>query len=281
MVESVLMAELSWPEFAEKIAGQAPVFLPIGATEQHGPHLPLNVDVVLPGEISAMVAREVGGIVAPVIPYGYRSQPRSGGGPGFPGTINLDAHTLVLVIRDIIRELGRHGVRRLVLLNGHFENGWPSVEGLDLGLRELRRDGITDMVAMRLEYWDFVRRETLDRLFPAGFPGTELEHASLLETSLMLALRPELVAMDKVPSDGPARFPTYDRHPPPPGYLPPSGVLADARGASAEKGGWLIGDHVRLIAAAVPGAGRCGPRAALCRDCQLHAAADCKRCCGA
>ena len=251
MAESVLMAELSWQEFDARIKVGAPVFLPVGATEQHGPHLPLNVDVILPGAICARVAEAVGGIVAPAIQYGYKSQPRSGGGPGFPGTLSLDGHTLALIIRDIIRELGRHGVRRLVIVNGHFENAWPSVEGLDLGLRELRRDGISDMTALRLEYWDFVRRETLERIFPEGFPGTELEHASRIETSLMLLLRPDLVEMDKVPADGPARFPTYDRHPPPPGYLPPSGVLADARGATAEQGQWLIEDHVRLIADAV------------------------------
>lgn len=252
MVDSVYLAELSWPQFAEKVASRVPVFLPLGTTEQHGPHLPLNVDVVLPTGVCERVAREVGGLVAPTIPYGYKSMPRSGGGEAFPGTLSLDANTFSLVVRDVIRGLGHHGVRRLVVLNGHFENSWPSVEGLDLGLRELRRDGITDMEVMRLEYWDFVERATLDRLFPNGFPGTELEHASLLETSLMLLLRPELVEMDKVPSDGPAKFPTYDRFPVPADYgLPLSGVLADARGSSAEKGGWLMADHVALIAKAV------------------------------
>jgi creatinine amidohydrolase len=83
----------------------------------------------------------------------------------------------VLVLRDIIRDMGVHGARRFVLVNGHFENAWPVVEGLDLALRELRRDGIADVTAMRLEYWDFVQRETLDRIFADGFPGTELEHA--------------------------------------------------------------------------------------------------------
>jgi creatinine amidohydrolase len=118
-------------------------------------------------------------------------------------------------------------------------------------MRELHRDGITDMVGLRLEYWDFVERATLDRLFPEGFPGTELEHASLLETSMMLLLRPELVEMDKVPSDGPAKFPTYDRTPVRPDLVPASGVLARAQGSTAEKGGWLIDDHVRLITEAV------------------------------
>lgn len=251
MVDSVYMAELSWPEYRSKVASGAPVFIPVGATEQHGPHLPLNVDVVLPTGVAERVARNVGGLVAPTIPYGYKSQARSGGGQSFPGTTSLDAQTLALVVRDIIRNLGAHGVRRFVVVNGHFENAWPLVEGVDLGYREMRRDGIDDAKILRLEYWDFVRRETLNRLFPEGFPGTELEHASLLETSLMLLLRPDLVQMEKVPSDGPAKFPTYDVTPTPPGFGPASGVLAVAHGSTAEKGQWLIDDHVSLMTTAV------------------------------
>jgi creatinine amidohydrolase len=251
MVDSVFMAELSWPQWAQKIADGAIIFLPLGATEQHGPHLPLNVDVILPTGVCERVARATGGIVAPTIQYGYKSQPRSGGGQSFPGTTSLDANTLSLVIRDVIRDLAMHGARRFVLVIGHYENMHPSVEGLDLALRELRRDGITDITAMRLEYWDFVERETLDKIFPDGFPGTELEHASLIETSLMLLLRPDLVEVDKIPQQGRASFPPYDIHPPPPGYLRETGVLADARGATAEIGGWLMDDHVRLITEAV------------------------------
>ena len=248
---SVFLAEQSWPEFERRVAENVVVFLPLGATEQHGPHMAMSVDVVLPTAVCERVARAVGGLVAPTIPYGYKSMPRSGGGEAFPGTTSLDAQTFALVVRDVIRSLGRDGVRRLVVVNGHFENCWPAVEGVDLGLRELRRDGIADLQLMRLEYWDFVRRATLDRLFPDGFPGTELEHASLLETSLMLLLRPELVDMALVPDDGPAKFPTYDRFPVPDGFVPPSGVLARAERATAEYGQWLMDDHVELITSAV------------------------------
>ncbi|QJP12333.1 creatininase [Starkeya sp. ORNL1] len=251
MNDSALMAELSWPEFAEKVRQGATVFLPLGATEQHGPHMALGVDVILPTSVCERVARNIGGVVAPAVPYGYKSQPRSGGGESFPGTISLDAHTLSLVVRDVIRGLGHDGVRRVVVACGHFENMWPAIEGIDLALRELRRDGITDMQILRLEYWDFVRRETLDRLFPEGFPGTELEHASLLETSFMLLLRPDLVDMGKVPSDGPARVPAYDRYPQPSGFIPASGVLARAERAASEKGQWLLDDHVELVTQAV------------------------------
>src|SRR3712207_6089766 len=84
MTQSLFLAELSWPEFREKAAANVPVFLPLGATEQHGPHLAMNVDVVLPTAVCERVARKVGGLVPPTIPYGYKSRPRSGGGEAFP-----------------------------------------------------------------------------------------------------------------------------------------------------------------------------------------------------
>jgi creatinine amidohydrolase len=251
MKDSVLMAELTWPEYAAKVADGAPVFLPLGATEQHGPHMALSVDVLLASAVAERVAREVGGVVAPAIPYGYKSQPRSGGGESFPGTTSLRSQTLALVVRDILVGLARDGVRRVVIMCGHFENVWPAIEGIDLGLEDIRREGIEGMTVLRLEYWDFVARETLDRLFPDGFPGTELEHAALLETSAMLVVRPDLVDLGRVPSDGPARVPSYDRYPVPAGYIPPSGVLARAERASAEYGRLLFDDYVPRVAAAV------------------------------
>jgi len=247
MNNSVFMGEMTWPEWQARIAENAPVFLPVGSTEQHGPHMPLSCDVVLPTAVCERVARNVGGIVAPTIPYGYKSQERSGGGQSFPGTTSLDAHTLSLVLRDVIRDLCMHGVRRLAVVNGHFENNWPIIEGIDLALRELRREGVKDLIVVRFDYGEMVHRSTLDRLFPEGFPGTELEHASLMETSLMLLVRPDLVDMDKIPSDGPGNFPKYDRYPFWAGKVPPSGVLALAHGASAEKGGWLMDDCVSMM----------------------------------
>jgi creatinine amidohydrolase len=249
--ETCFMDQMTWVEWQAAVAAGAPILLPIGSTEQHGPQLPLGTDVTIPRTICERVAPAIGAIVAPAMPYGYKSQPKSGGGQSFPGTTSLDAHTFSLVIRDIVRDLGLHGVRRIAVLNGHFENAWPLVEGLDLAMRELRRDGIHDMILLRLELGDFVRRETLDRIFPKGFPGIELEHASLLETSIMLAMKPELVKPELIPSDGPAKFPLYDRLPFADGLVPPSGVLADARGSSAEIGNWIINDTIELVTAAL------------------------------
>lgn len=248
---ALFMEEMTWPEWQEKVAANAIILLPLGSTEQHGPQLPLGTDVFIPRTVCARIAPALGAIVAPAIPYGYKSQAKSGGGQTFPGTTSLDAHTLSLVVRDIVRDLGMHGVRRVVIVNGHFENAWPVIEGLDLAQRELRRDGITDMVVMRIELGDFVRRSTLDRIFPEGFPGIELEHAALMETSIMMSIKPDLVRASLIPSDGPAKFPLYDRLPFQIERIPPSGVLADARASRIEVGEWILEDNVTLVTEAI------------------------------
>ncbi|MCH4549511.1 MULTISPECIES: creatininase family protein [Rhizobium] len=141
MNESVFLADHTWPEAETKIDAGGPVFLPFGATEQHGHHMALNVDVVIATAICERVARAVGGLVAPTVPYGNRSQPSSGGGLAFPGTINLSAHTFSLVVRDILVDLYRQKVRRIVVLNGHCEKIWPSIEGIELALEVTGRQG--------------------------------------------------------------------------------------------------------------------------------------------
>ncbi len=251
MADTVFLAELSWPEFARRIAAGAPVFIPFGATEQHGRHMPLGVDAIIPTWISAEVARHCGGLVAPPIAYGNRSQPRSGGGPAFPGTINITATTLAWLLRDILTELYRHGARRLVVVNGHYENIWPSVEGIELALDHIGCERTQGLKILRIDHWELVRPETLARVFPDGYPGIELEHASVIETSIMLALRPELVDLAQAAHDGPARFKPYDRFPGPVAEVPASGVLSETKGSSVEKGRWLLADAVERTKEAV------------------------------
>ncbi|SDX74325.1 creatininase [Allgaiera indica] len=242
MKETVFYAELTWPEAEARIAAGAPVFLPLGATEQHGRHMALNVDVAVPTAISARAAARTGGLVLPAVAYGNRSQPKTGGGRGFPGTLNLTAHTFSLVVRDVICELYRQKVRKIVTVNGHYENIAPTIEGIELALDAIGRDRAGELVILRVDHWEMVRPETLDRIFPDGYPGIELEHASVLETSMMMALRPDLVDLSRAIHDGPACFLPYDRYPRPAEEVPSSGVLSLTQGSSAEKGEWLLAD---------------------------------------
>lgn len=251
MNDTVFYAELSWPEAARRVGAGAPLFLPLGSTEQHGHHMAMNVDVVLPTALCERVARAVGGLVLPPLAYGMRSQARTGGGPQFPGTVNISAGTFSALLRDILLDLFRQGARRIVLVNGHYENVWPSVEGVEMMLDALGPGRFETLKILRLDHWDMVRPETIERIFPDGYPGIALEHASVLETSMMLALRPDLVRLDAALDDGPALFKPYDRYPMPPEEVPPSGVLSMTKGSSAENGRWLIEDAVAGIEQAV------------------------------
>lgn len=248
----VHMNRMSWTQYRDRIAGERPpVFLPVGALEQHGPHLPLGTDALLASAIAAGAAALVGGIVAPALSYGYKSQPKCGGGQHFCGTTSLDAATLIGQIRDAVREFVRHGVERLVLVNGHYENQWFMIEGIDLGMRDAAAAGTRGLRVMRLEYWDFCTEQTLARIFPQGFPGFALEHAAVIETSMMLHLHPDLVRLDSIPDDAPAQFPPYDSYPTRTGWVPASGVLSSARGSTREKGEQITDEVVARVAAAV------------------------------
>ncbi len=246
---SVLMNTLSWVEYQAHLQAGPVLFLPCGALEQHGPHLPLGTDGLLSSAISQVVAEQVNGLVAPTLSYGYKSQPKSGGGQHFPGTTSLDGNSLSQMTRDLIREFVRQGVKSLVVVDGHYENQWFLTEGIDLALRDI--GPVADLCIMRLEYWDFCTEETLATVFPEGFPGFALEHAAVIETSLMLHFYPELVKLDQIPNDPPADFPPYDLYPTCQHWVPVSGVLSSAQAATLEKGQLIAEQVASAIAAAV------------------------------
>ncbi len=214
MTDRPFAAEMPWPDFHARMKdGKTPILIPLGSMEQHGHHMPLHVDVLLPTEFARRVAERIGGLVAPSFTYGYKSQQKCGGGNHMPGTVSLEGQTLVHQLRDVIKEFARHGGRNFAIVNGHYENSWFINEAVDLALRELRWDGVTDVKIVVLSYWDFVNQETIDKIYPDGFPGWAVEHGGVLETSLMLALHPQLVHLDRALDVAPATFPPYDVYP--------------------------------------------------------------------
>lgn len=239
-MNTVFISELAWPAYGDKVRQGCPVFIPVGSLEQHGPHMSMNPDVLLPTAVSKGVAERVDGLVAPAITYGYKSQQKSGGGNHLMGTTSLDGQTMTSVVRDILKEFVRHGVRKLILVNGHFENAAFLTEGVDLALRELRWDGIDDVRCLILSYWDYIDEDTIRHIYGDEFPGWSVEHGGVLETSLMLHLHPNLVDMDKVADHPPATFPPYELFPVDPSLTPSSGCLSSARKARAEFGELIL-----------------------------------------
>ena len=136
------------------------------------------------------------------------------------------------------------------VVDGHYENQWFLTEAIETAVREL---GYADrqMRIVRTEYWEFCPAQVLDEIFEGGFPGFALEHAALIETSMMLALRPELVRMELIPDHGPAEFPVHDSYPQEGKGVPETGVLASAAGASVDKGNRLVSAICEGMAAAM------------------------------
>jgi creatinine amidohydrolase len=245
---SVLMSEIPWTEYQRRLREEdAIVLLPAGATEQHGPHLPLGTDAILATEMARRAAVEVRGIVAPALTYGYKSQPRTGGGNHFCGTTSLDGASLAAVVRDLIGEFARHGAMRIAVIDGHYENQMFLTEGIDLAVRDLQRAGVEDLRVLKMRYCETIEPSTLLRIFPNGFPGLDLEHAGVLETSMMLYLFPHLVTMERVPRDPAAAPPPYDVYPTNTSWIPPSGVLSPATASTAEIGRILAEEFVQLV----------------------------------
>jgi creatinine amidohydrolase len=246
------IADMTWVEYARLIDVESPVLIiPVGSTEQHGAHLPLSTDVILPEAVATRVAAGLGALVAPALSYGYKSQPKSGGGNHFRGTASLDGATLVAVLRDILNEFVRHGLRKIALFNGHMENDVFIVEAIDLALRDQRREGVNDLRLVKLGYWEFIDAETEKVLFE-GAPFTwALEHAAIMETSVMLHLRPDLVRADRIAAQESARLPLYDLYPYDPASIPGQGALSSPASASAEKGEIVLRQIVPDIVAAL------------------------------
>jgi creatinine amidohydrolase len=233
MTRSLDMGDLTWPELAAAISNGAGVILPVGATEQHGPHLPLCTDALLATELARAVAAESNLFVAPAISYGYRSRPQVGGGQGFIGTTSLSGVTLINQVTDVLSEFIRHGFRRICVLNWHMENTNFLYEAAFLA----KQNDTSDSKILVIESpFDELSQKTMDILFEGDFPGWAIEHAGILETSLLQYLHPDLVREEKIEDGQAPRRVSYDVLPLQEDLVSPNGALWKATLGSAEKG---------------------------------------------
>jgi creatinine amidohydrolase len=187
------ITRLTWMEIRDLEKRNAALVLPVGALEQHGPHLPVVTDLLLAERFLDLALERLPDTVniwrLPALSFG-----KSNEHTGYPGTFSLSASTLMSAVRDIARGAKDAGFRRLVLLNSHGGNR-----------------AVLDMMArdIRAEFGLMVFSVFPPVLAPDPLETTDLEkkfgiHAGDWETSVMLALAPELVKMDLANSSFPA-----------------------------------------------------------------------------
>ncbi len=167
----------SWKSARQAIRKTNVALIPVGSTEQHGPHLPLGTDFLTAQALAQSAARKTGAICTPVIPVGV-----SGHHKQFWGTLWVSPQTFRQYMYEIATSLGYHGVRRMIFVNGHGGNFAPLQEiAQDLRLEKLH--------SVVYQWWtDPAVVELHNRLFKSK--GT---HAGAIETAMVLAIRPDLV----------------------------------------------------------------------------------------
>jgi len=238
------MEEMTWKEIENAASGGSIVALIIGSTEQHGPHQPLGTDTYIPLGIAERVASEAKLIIAPPIAYGYYSQVRSGGaGEYFPGTTSLKSSTLTALIADVVEAFIKHGFKKFLILIGHYENYPLASESVQNAIKSSNRN---DIRALIVNWWELIPTDVLNAVFDNKFPGWEIEHAAIAETSILMALRPELVRTKEIRDESTRRL-EYDIIPAPTEIIPKKGVPSRVSPASKEKGERLLSTVARRI----------------------------------
>jgi creatinine amidohydrolase len=211
--------ELTMKDFKARVSKKPAVIWPVGATEEHGDHLPLCTDSIQPEHIADEVAKLTGALVAPPLRYG-----NCGSTANFPGTISLSFDTLRAVARDVISELARQGFSRIVVISGHA--GRLHMAALRLAAEDVL-DERPDLRIVVMSDYDIAYGIKDDAI-----PEDD-GHAGMMETSRVMAITPYLVKGrgKKFKPD----FPKYRILRDAERYFP-GGVMGDPTKAIAEKG---------------------------------------------
>ncbi len=181
-MEGIRLSELTWEEASDAVNQYPIAMLPIGGgTKEHGPHLPCGTDMMVVDELAERVLHEFPVMLLPTLPYAYY--------PAFvdwPGSISIEANHFKDMVGDIIRSLHRHGTKKFFILDGGVSTHYPL---LTLA-RDLHNElgiyvAVTNILGLGIEIEEEIAEQE-----SGG-------HADEIETSCMLAIRPELVQMNR------------------------------------------------------------------------------------
>jgi creatinine amidohydrolase len=174
----LVLQEMSWVDVQEYLEANDMAIIPIGSTEQHGPHLPLGSDIFEAIEISKLISQQTGVIVSPVLLVGY-SEYHS----GFPGTLSLKPETMEQVLFESVEMLMKYGFKRFLLFNEHGGNNIVQTNLVH------RINHTTEAIAIAIGVGHSIWSDDEGEFFDW--------HAGKAETSVNLYLNPELVRMDR------------------------------------------------------------------------------------
>ena len=231
------LAEMTRDEIEARLATYPVALLPIGATEQHGHHLPLGTDNFLAEDYACRIAERVDGIVLPTVPFGY-----SWVWKDLPGTVTVGHQTLEAYLRDVIESVERSGYGMLAIVDGHESN----VTTMKYVVRDFAASSHFPVVRL---FYPGLKEVLAGHLESGTWHG--MIHACEFETSMLLDSRPELIDMGKAVREYPPFSEEYAYGAEQLGNLSESGVFGDPTLASQAKGkamfDALVDEAVRIV----------------------------------
>ncbi len=187
---TVFLGEMTNREVEEFLTTRHTVIIPTGSTEQHGPHAPLLTDVLIPQEVARRVAPQIGAVVAPPINYAL-SYPHV----GFTGLVQIRIPTFMALVEDLCVAFATAGFKRIIFLNGHYDNTYAIAYACANAADKLRKD----VKAFPVNYWDGMTAEEVGE-----FSGLKNGmHANAAETSAILAINPALIDRERTNTEFP------------------------------------------------------------------------------
>jgi creatinine amidohydrolase len=219
-------------EIGEAAAAGAVAVLPVGATEQHGPHLATGTDTLLAEHVAKAAAERTGDVVLPALPYGCSL----GHTDRWPGTLSLHPATMTGVVVEVGRWAHASGFRKLVIVNGHATNG-PPCQSAILQLRHELPDLRPRFVSIFDLTPEIAARYTEDA------PDF---HANEAETSMLLHLDESQVRADRIVDEPDRTIGLVMTYPMP--AVTSSGVVGTPSTATAERGAALVEQLVEALA---------------------------------
>jgi creatinine amidohydrolase len=182
----MLLNQMTWTDVKEIVKKNPVAIVPLGSTEQHGPHLPLWTDICLADKIAIAVGEKTGSVVTPPLNFGYSNLWYD-----YPGTISFSSKTFYAALYDICVSLIRAGFKKIFLLNGHN----PNLVIMQTLAYDLVEEFGEKGVAIVAGTYIFMAKEECDKIGDNFRDGT---HANEMETAMMLAAHPDLVRMDRI-----------------------------------------------------------------------------------
>lgn len=218
--------ELSWQEY-ESANNKEYAVLPLGAVEQHGPHMKLGTDNFLAEGVAKLLSEKINGILLPTINYGQVWSLKR-----FPGSLSLSTDTLKSIIKDIAKGVKFQGIKYLIVVNSHIGNM--------TAVKEASRE-IYDEIGFRVIYFTYPGiNEISNDICQSPKSNPSIIHACEIETSLMLYIDSSKVDMNKAVIEYPDYPPGFDETPMYWDEISSYGVFGDAKAATCEKGEKII-----------------------------------------